>query len=210
MCKKRWFFFTFNPPLYTQQQTLLLTVSGNKTLAEKISTNERLCKPHFRREAKYRRKLLQTSLRQRSLCKPHFGREAFANLSQEAVANPSREEGGYRMLCKSSEQKEALKPLHRTSAKKQVQIESFAANLSREEGTESKSSWILLQREIKTKTSLNKRKGRSSDTQRERERDVSSEREGGVGERENLVQGLVVRNSVRVADLDGAIGRERS
>jgi hypothetical protein len=31
-----------------------------------------------------------------------------------------------------------------------------------------------------------------------------------VGERENLVQGFVVRNSVRVADLDSAIGRERS
>jgi len=51
---------------------------------------------------------------------------------------------------------------------------------------------------------------RERERERERERDVSSEREGGVGERENLVQGLVVRNSVRVADLDGAIGRERS
>jgi hypothetical protein len=51
--------------------------------------------------------------------------------------------------------------LHRTSAEKQVQTESFAANLSREEGTERKSSWILLQREMKTKKSLNKRKGRS-------------------------------------------------
>jgi hypothetical protein len=70
MCKKRWFFFTFDPPLYTQQQTLLLTVSGNKTSAEKISTKERLCKPHFRKEAKYRRKPLQTSLQQRSLCNP--------------------------------------------------------------------------------------------------------------------------------------------
>jgi hypothetical protein len=40
----------------------------------------------------------------------------------------------------------------------------------------------------------------------ERER----ERGRGLGERENLVQGFVVRNSVRVADLDGAIGRERS
>jgi hypothetical protein len=37
-----------------------LTVSGNKTLAEKISTKERLSKPHFRREAKCRRKPLQT------------------------------------------------------------------------------------------------------------------------------------------------------
>jgi hypothetical protein len=158
MCKKRWFFFTFDPPLYTQQQTLLLTVSGNKTLAEKISTKERLCKPHFRREAKYRRKPLQTSVK-KQLQTPAEKKEG-----TESYANPQNRK--YSSLCTEPQQrsKSRQKALQQTSAEKKAQKAKAHGFFCRE-------------RSKQKHRSIREMEGH----ERERERCVEREREGGGG-----------------------------
>ncbi len=172
MCRKRWFFFTFDHPLYTQQQSLLLTVSGIKTLAEKISTKEKLCKPHFRREATYRRKPLQTPLQQRSLCKPQVMKQlqtpAEKKEGTESYAKPQNRKK-YLSLCTEPQQKSKSrqKALQQTSAENKAQKAKAHGFFCRE-------------RSKQKHRSIRKREGH----EREREREMCRARERGGGPRE--------------------------